>query len=114
MSKRDGHPELWGEPLTRLAHDFSPSPSLMGGLVPQQVNLWMGCARWVGHGPAERGCGRPCSACLLASLLLAFNGDGFSLLLGAAAAAAAAAAAVPGGGASEASTSLHARMLVSA
>mmetsp|Transcript_1078 Transcript_1078/g.2439 ORF Transcript_1078/g.2439 Transcript_1078/m.2439 type:complete len:568 (-) Transcript_1078:296-1999(-) len=45
VSKRDGHPELWGEPLCRLTQDFTPCPSLMGGLVPQQVNLWMGCAK---------------------------------------------------------------------
>ncbi|KAF5838459.1 cupin-like domain-containing protein [Dunaliella salina] len=47
VSKRDGHPELWAEPLCRLTQDFTPCPSLMGGLVPQQVNLWMGCAKYV-------------------------------------------------------------------
>lgn len=45
VSKRDGHPELWAPPVSLLAADVTPHPRLMGGLVPQQVNMWMGCAQ---------------------------------------------------------------------
>ena len=45
ISKKDGHLDLWTEPLSSLAHDFTPCPALMGALCPQQVNMWMGCAK---------------------------------------------------------------------
>ncbi len=41
----DGHPALYGEPLLRLDKDFVVRPQLVGALVPQQANLWMGCSR---------------------------------------------------------------------
>jgi hypothetical protein len=41
----DGHPDLMGEPLVRLRSDFPLTPGLMGHLVPQAINLWMGAAR---------------------------------------------------------------------
>jgi len=41
----DGHPDLYTHPLTELAHDFEPVPSLAGHLVPQQMNLWMGASK---------------------------------------------------------------------
>lgn len=40
----DGFPELHAGPVTRLADDFPTVPSLLGGLVPQNINLWMGAA----------------------------------------------------------------------
>ena len=40
----DGHLELYTTPLTHLSHDFCHTPRLMGNLVPQQMNLWMGIA----------------------------------------------------------------------
>lgn len=41
---RDGHPLLYGPPLVQLAGEFPLQPPLMGNLVPQSVNMWMGCA----------------------------------------------------------------------
>ena len=40
----DGHPEVLSQPLSDLAADFPVQPALLGNLVPQQVNLWAGCA----------------------------------------------------------------------
>lgn len=40
----DGFPELHAGPVSRLSTDFPARPALLGGLVPQNINLWMGCA----------------------------------------------------------------------
>lgn len=40
----DGHPEVFAPPASRLAADFPLRPALLGALVPQAVNVWMGCA----------------------------------------------------------------------
>ena len=40
----DGIPVVMAEPLTSLAADFPLGPALLGNLVPQAVNLWMGHA----------------------------------------------------------------------
>uniref|UniRef100_A0A383WCI6 JmjC domain-containing protein n=1 Tax=Tetradesmus obliquus TaxID=3088 RepID=A0A383WCI6_TETOB len=41
---RDGHPLLYGAPLVQLEGRFPLLQPLMGNLVPQSVNMWMGCA----------------------------------------------------------------------
>ena len=40
-----GQPNIMGPPVSRLRQDFPMRPECMGGLVPQQINLWMGAAR---------------------------------------------------------------------
>ena len=40
----DGHPELCAAPVAQLQGDFPLRPALLGNLVPQQLNLWMGAA----------------------------------------------------------------------
>ena len=40
----DGHPEIMAPPTSNLSSDFPLQPELLGNLVPQQVNIWMGCA----------------------------------------------------------------------
>ena len=40
----DGFPAVMAEPLTSLAADFPLRPALLGNLVPEAVNLWMGHA----------------------------------------------------------------------
>ena len=40
----DGHPEVMAPPTSNLASDFPLQPSVLGNLVPQQVNIWMGSA----------------------------------------------------------------------
>lgn len=40
----DGHPEALAPPALSLAQDVPLRPALLGRLVPQQINLWMGCA----------------------------------------------------------------------
>jgi len=40
----DGHPEVLAPPTAQLAADFPLQPALLGNLVPQQINIWMGCA----------------------------------------------------------------------
>ena len=40
----DGHPESCSGLLHLLRDDFPLRPALLGGLVPHQVNLWMGAA----------------------------------------------------------------------
>ena len=40
----DGIPAVMAEPLKSLAADFPLRPALLGNLVPQAVNLWMGHA----------------------------------------------------------------------
>ncbi len=40
----DGHPELFAAPVTQLAADVLLQPAVMGGLIPQQLNMWMGHA----------------------------------------------------------------------
>ena len=40
----DGFPAVMAEPLTTLAADFPLRPALLGNLVPEAVNLWMGHA----------------------------------------------------------------------
>ncbi|GAX76316.1 hypothetical protein CEUSTIGMA_g3762.t1 [Chlamydomonas eustigma] len=40
----DGFPELMGHPLLELQKDLVKVPELMGNLVPQQINLWMGAS----------------------------------------------------------------------
>ena len=42
---RAGHPKLLAAPLTELQADIPLRPALMGNLVPQQINLWMGAAQ---------------------------------------------------------------------
>lgn len=37
-----GRPQLMSAPLDKLKDDFPLRPRLMGGLLPQTVNLWMG------------------------------------------------------------------------
>jgi hypothetical protein len=41
---RDGHPLLYAPPLLQLAGQFPARQALMGNLVPQAINMWMGCA----------------------------------------------------------------------
>eukprot|EP00882_Tetradesmus_deserticola_P027952 GHRQ01031102.1.p1 GENE.GHRQ01031102.1~~GHRQ01031102.1.p1 ORF type:complete len:420 (+),score=173.59 GHRQ01031102.1:80-1261(+) len=41
---RDGHPLLYGAPLVQLEGQFPLLQPLMGHMVPQSVNMWMGCA----------------------------------------------------------------------
>jgi hypothetical protein len=41
---RDGHLLLCGPPLVQLGGHFPLQQPLMGHLVPQSVNMWMGCA----------------------------------------------------------------------
>ena len=50
----DGHPELLTPPLAHLAADFPPRPALLGNLVPQSLNLWVGSAPQA-HGGASSG-----------------------------------------------------------
>src|SRR5689334_19862073 len=40
----DGLPKLAAPPVTLLAADVPLRPALMGNLVPQQLNMWMGAA----------------------------------------------------------------------
>lgn len=40
----DGKPDLVSEPVASLISDIPVTPSLMGNLVPQNVNLWMGAS----------------------------------------------------------------------
>ncbi|GAB4814761.1 hypothetical protein N2152v2_001807 [Parachlorella kessleri] len=40
----DGHPEVYGHPITQLARDLPVRPALLGNLIPQQINIWAGCA----------------------------------------------------------------------
>ena len=40
-----GHPNLLAAPLTELQADIPLRPALMGNLVPQQINLWVGAAQ---------------------------------------------------------------------
>lgn len=42
---QDGFPKLLCPPLTCLADDLCLRPALLGHLVPQQINLWLGCAK---------------------------------------------------------------------
>ena len=41
----DDKPELVSEPVKRLLHDIPDRPALLGNLIPQNVNLWMGLTR---------------------------------------------------------------------
>ncbi len=43
-TKRNSYPACLGEPLKYLAPDFPLQPKLMGNLLPQQINMWMGAA----------------------------------------------------------------------
>lgn len=40
----DGHPLLYGPPLVDLQGSFPLEQPLMPHLVPQSINMWMGCA----------------------------------------------------------------------
>ena len=40
----DGYPAVLAPPLTALQRDLPLVPALLGNLVPQTVNVWMGCA----------------------------------------------------------------------
>ena len=42
---RAGHPNLLAAPLTELQAAIPLRSALMGILVPQQINLWMGAAQ---------------------------------------------------------------------
>ena len=39
----DGYPAVLAPPLTALQSDVPLLPAMLGHLVPQAVNLWMGC-----------------------------------------------------------------------
>eukprot|EP00775_Hariotina_reticulata_P000764 gene764-1071_t len=41
---RDGHPLLYGPPVLQLTDVVPQQQPLMGHLVPQSINMWMGCA----------------------------------------------------------------------
>ncbi|KAL4437367.1 hypothetical protein ABPG75_004506 [Micractinium tetrahymenae] len=41
----DGHPAPYASPIAELARDVPLVPSVMGLLVPQSINLWLGAAR---------------------------------------------------------------------
>lgn len=41
---KDGFPELLSRPVQDLARDIPLCPALLGGLVPQSINMWMGCS----------------------------------------------------------------------
>jgi len=41
---QDGFPELLSPPLMALSDDICLKPALLGHLVPQQVNIWIGCS----------------------------------------------------------------------
>lgn len=41
----DGHPDLCAPPVLQLLGDLPLQPQIMGALVPQQINLWMGHAK---------------------------------------------------------------------
>ncbi|EFN56809.1 hypothetical protein CHLNCDRAFT_17690, partial [Chlorella variabilis] len=43
-SAPDGHPELYASLVEQLAADVPLVPQLMGRLVPQSINLWLGTA----------------------------------------------------------------------
>jgi hypothetical protein len=46
LEDSDGFPELLTAPLKGLMHKGLPlKPSVMGNLVPQAINVWMGCSR---------------------------------------------------------------------
>lgn len=38
----DGLPMIWGEPVASLSGNIPRQPCLLGSLVPQKINLWMG------------------------------------------------------------------------
>mmetsp|Transcript_9372 Transcript_9372/g.26765 ORF Transcript_9372/g.26765 Transcript_9372/m.26765 type:complete len:633 (+) Transcript_9372:184-2082(+) len=40
----DGFPRLHAEPISSLIGDLPLRPGLLGSLVPQSINLWMGCS----------------------------------------------------------------------
>lgn len=50
----DGHARLYASPVAELAADIPLVPAVMGSLVPQSINLWVGAARdgegWRGGG----------------------------------------------------------------
>ncbi|PRW60895.1 ion channel [Chlorella sorokiniana] len=41
----DGHPKVYASPIAELAGDIPLVPHIMGKLVPQQINIWMGAAQ---------------------------------------------------------------------
>ena len=41
---KNGCPELYTEPIKSLKDTFPLRPRLMGRLIPQQMNLWMGAS----------------------------------------------------------------------
>lgn len=41
---KNGLPELFSPPVSLLKNDFGYTPDIMGNLIPQQINLWLGCA----------------------------------------------------------------------
>lgn len=40
----DGHPLLYGPPLVDMEGCFPLQQPLLQNLVPQSINMWMGCA----------------------------------------------------------------------
>ncbi|KAK9811206.1 hypothetical protein WJX73_010422 [Symbiochloris irregularis] len=42
VDQSDGHPELFAPPMSLLHDDFPLQPCIMGNLIPQQINMWMG------------------------------------------------------------------------
>jgi hypothetical protein len=49
----DGHPALHVSPVAELAQDVPLVPQLMGALVPQSINIWLGAAA---DGACRLGC----------------------------------------------------------
>jgi hypothetical protein len=41
---RDGHPLLYGPPMVDMDDSFPLQQPLLKHLVPQSINMWMGCA----------------------------------------------------------------------
>jgi hypothetical protein len=64
---RDGHPLLYGAPLVQLEGQFPLLQPLMGHLVPQSVNMWMGCAP---EGERTQTAAQPAAAAVMAALKL--------------------------------------------
>lgn len=71
----DGHPALYASPVAELAADIPLTPRLMGHLVPQSINLWLGATSHGGQPrapaphlgsslPAATRCSRLCARCV--------------------------------------------------
>lgn len=67
----DGHPLLYGPPLVDLQGSCPLEQPLMPHLVPQSINMWMGCAPG-GElcGPTQTWLTRPALVCQAVKVLL--------------------------------------------